>query len=177
MLSLRFCSLACELGALELLPIAHKFFRNHDTFKFLKKVKMKKIKNLWFAMALLFMSTLSCAQQKEFQLSTHILDITEGLPAENVTIKLEKMNTETKAWDYVSEKKTNESGRINEFLPSETNNKGIYKFTFYTKEYFSSKQVETFYPFIEVTFEIKGENHFHVPITLSAYGYSTYRGS
>lgn len=139
--------------------------------------QIKKFKTLWFVIALLFMSTLSFAQQKQYQLSTHILDISEGLPAQNVKIKLEKMNAETKTWDYVSEKQTNDSGRINDFLPSEANNEGIYKFTFYTKDYFSLKNVETFYPFIEVTFEISGENHFHVPITLSAFGYSTYRGS
>jgi 5-hydroxyisourate hydrolase len=63
------------------------------------------------------------------------------------------------------------------YTPSEKENKGIYKLTFYTKEYFSAKNVETFYPFIEVVFEIEGTNHFHVPITLSAFGYSTYRGN
>ena len=136
-----------------------------------------KFKTLWFVIGLLFMSIFSFAQQKQYQLSTHILDVSEGLPAQNVKIKLEKMNAETKTWDYVSEKLTNDSGRINDFLPSEANNEGVYKFTFYTQDYFSSKKVETFYPFIEVAFEISGKNHFHVPITLSAFGYSTYRGS
>jgi len=87
------------------------------------------------------------------------------------------MNSNTKEWEFISEKKTNEKGRINELLPSEKENKGIYKLTFYTKEYFSAKNVEIFYPFIEVVFEIEGTNHFHVPITLSAFGYSTYRGN
>lgn len=126
---------------------------------------------------MLFATSAGFAQQKEFQLSTHILDVSEGLPAEEVTIKLEKMNPETKIWDFVSEKVTSESGRVNDFLPSENDNEGIYRFTFMVEDYFKMKNKETFYPFVEVAFKITGKNHYHVPITLSAFGYSTYRGS
>lgn len=119
----------------------------------------------------------SFAQHKEFQLSTHILDVSAGLPAEGVIIRLEKMNRKTQSWDFVSEKKTSENGRVNDFLPSENDNEGIYRFTFMVEDYFKNKDEETFYPFVEVAFKITGKNHYHVPITLSAFGYSTYRGS
>ncbi|UZJ65512.1 hydroxyisourate hydrolase [Sphingobacterium sp. KU25419] len=55
--------------------------------------------------------------------------------------------------------------------------KGVYKLTFLVADYFKSKQVTSFYPFIEVVFEIKDNKHYHVPITLSPFGYSTYRGN
>jgi 5-hydroxyisourate hydrolase len=56
--------------------------------------------------------------------------------------------------------------------------RGIYKLYFDTKTYFTAKGEKTFYPFIEVVFEIeKPEEHYHVPILLNAYGFSTYRGS
>lgn len=135
------------------------------------------MKHILIALALLFATSGCFAQQKEFQLSTHILDVSAGLPAEGVTIKLEKMNSKTQTWDFVSEKKTSESGRVNDFLPSENNNEGIYRFTFMVEDYFKNKNEETFYPFVEVAFKITGKQHYHVPITLSAYGYSTYRGS
>ncbi len=70
------------------------------------------------------------AQQKEYQLSTHILDISEGIPAENVKIKLEKMNAKTGKWEFISAKRTMKNGRINDFLPLDKENNGTYKFTF-----------------------------------------------
>jgi 5-hydroxyisourate hydrolase len=74
-------------------------------------------------------------------------------------------------------KLTQENGRVNDFLPAVDGNNGLYRFTFYVKEYFKKQNKETFYPFMEVVFEITGNTHYHVPITLSAYGYSTYKGS
>lgn len=119
------------------------------------------------------------AQGKNFQLSTHILDVSKGLPAAGVSIRLEKYNAESKLWIFVDEKKTDSNGRIPDFLPAEkgSTNTGIFKLIYYTNDYFRKDRIESFYPFIEVVFEIKDQNHYHVPITLSAYGYSTYRGS
>ncbi len=119
------------------------------------------------------------AQNKNFQLSTHILDVSKGIPAAGVSIKLEKYNAQSKLWTFVDEKKTDSNGRIPDFLPAEKGNAntGIFKLIYYTNDYFKKDKIESFYPFIEVVFEIKDQNHYHVPITLSAYGYSTYRGS
>lgn len=117
------------------------------------------------------------AQENSYQLSTHILDISKGTPATEVSIKLEKLNDQTNLWSFVNEKKTDENGRIADFLSSEKSNLGIYKLTFLTAEYFKRSNLESFYPFIEVVFQIKDDKHYHVPITLSTFGYSTYRGN
>jgi 5-hydroxyisourate hydrolase len=123
------------------------------------------------------MSIGTSAQKNNFQLSTHILDVSKGVPAPGVKIKLEKYNQQSETWTFVDEKKTDTNGRISDFLPSENGNSGIFKLIYYTKDYFNKNNTETFYPFIEVVFEIRDKNHYHVPITLSPYGYSTYRGS
>lgn len=118
------------------------------------------------------------AQEAKFQLSSHILDITKGEPAPGVKISLSKQD-KAGNWKTVDEKMTDQNGRITDFLKvsKDFNNEGIYKLTYYTAPYFKKMNQNSFYPFIEVVFEINGESHFHVPITLSAYGYSTYRGN
>ncbi len=135
------------------------------------------MKKLFFALLLSAASTLAFAQQKEFQLSSHILDVSKGTPATGVSIKLEKYNEQTKTWIFTDQKITDINGRITDFLTTEKSNIGIYKLTYYTGEYFKRTNTDSFYPFIEVVFQIKDRNHYHVPITLSAYGYSTYRGN
>ncbi|MBB2148171.1 hydroxyisourate hydrolase [Pedobacter gandavensis] len=117
------------------------------------------------------------AQSQKFQLSSHILDISRGLPAQGVLIRLEKQNG-NKQWTFIAENKTNQQGRIQDFLPyGNKGNKGIFKLTYFIEPYFKSLKQNSFYPFIEVVFEIKDDQHYHVPITLSPYGYSTYRGN
>lgn len=133
----------------------------------------KSILTLAFAIIAL----MSIAQNKEYQLSSHILDVSQGKPAPGVTIQLEKLNQKNNKWSVVSKKVTDENGRVPDFLPADKSNLGIYKLTYFTKDYFQKQGTESFYPFIDVVFEIKDENHYHVPITLSAFGYSTYRGN
>nr|WP_314499277.1 hydroxyisourate hydrolase [uncultured Chryseobacterium sp.] len=135
------------------------------------------MKKLIFVMFFALWSTFSLAQNNRYQLSSHILDVSKGMPAAGVQIKLEKYNGQSKTWTFVDEKVTDTNGRISDFLPSEKSNNGIYRLTYYTSEYFKKNNTESFYPFIEVVFQIKDGNHYHVPITLSAYGYSTYRGN
>ncbi|EAI7127801.1 hydroxyisourate hydrolase [Campylobacter coli] len=116
----------------------------------------------------------------EYQLSTHILDINSGQPASNVKVELYNLD-QNRQWVKISEKFTKKNGRIAGFLPYEkTENRsfGVYKLKFYTKDYYISHKVDSFYPFIEVSFELlKDQKHYHIPITLSPFGYSTYRGS
>ncbi|HFF9193504.1 TPA: hydroxyisourate hydrolase [Campylobacter coli] len=116
----------------------------------------------------------------EYQLSTHILDINSGQPASNVKVELYNLD-QNRQWVKISEKFTKKNGRIADFLPYEkTENRsfGVYKLKFYTKDYYISHKVDSFYPFIEVSFELlKDQKHYHIPITLSPFGYSTYRGS
>ncbi|EAI8891307.1 hydroxyisourate hydrolase [Campylobacter coli] len=116
----------------------------------------------------------------EYQLSTHILDINSGQPASNVKVELYNLD-QNRQWVKISEKFTKKNGRIADFLPYEkTENRsfGVYKLKFYTKDYYISYKVDSFYPFVEVSFELlKDQKHYHIPITLSPFGYSTYRGS
>ncbi|EGT3462274.1 hydroxyisourate hydrolase [Campylobacter coli] len=116
----------------------------------------------------------------EYQLSTHILDINSGQPASNVKVELYNLD-QNRQWVKISEKFTKKNGRIADFLPYEkTENRsfGVYKLKFYTKDYYISHKVDSFYPFVEVSFELlKDQKHYHIPITLSPFGYSTYRGS
>ncbi|MGM9511701.1 hydroxyisourate hydrolase [Larkinella sp. GY13] len=135
------------------------------------------MKNLLLTLGLALSTTLAYSQTKTFQLSSHILDISKGMPASGVPIRLEKMDTNKKTWSIIEEKITDANGRISDFLSSESSNEGIYKLTYLTADYFKSQNAQSFYPFIEVVFEIKDGKHYHVPITLSAYGYSTYRGN
>lgn len=120
----------------------------------------------------------AAADQDSYQLSSHILDISTGKPAPNVNVKL-MMQQKGGSWELVNTQKTDDNGRINNFLPNKDNveHDGTYKLIFETSPYFRNQGLESFYPYVEVNFNIKGNNHYHVPITLSAYGYSTYRGS
>lgn len=129
-------------------------------------------------MLMLVFTSLTFAQEAKYQLSSHILDITKGQPAPGVSIRLSKMDSKNN-WVKVDEKVTDQNGRIKDFLKEGkgVNHQGIYKLTYFTKPYFEKLGQETFYPFIEVVFEIKGDSHYHVPITLSPFGYSTYRGN
>jgi 5-hydroxyisourate hydrolase len=126
---------------------------------------------------LLFVANSVFSQEKEFQLSTHILDIATGKPAANVEIHLEKLDDKTNKFVLLQGAKTDKNGRVANFLRKNKPNLGIYKLTFLVNPYFTEQQKESFYPFIEVIFRITDEEHYHVPITLSAYGYSTYRGN
>ncbi len=136
-----------------------------------------KVANFLIVMMLALAST-SFAQEAKYKLSSHILDITQGEPAPDVKISLSKQDKSGK-WVAIDEKKTDKSGRINDFLKESegVDHQGIYKLTYFTKPYFEKLGKTSFYPFIEVVFEIKAQSHYHVPITLSPFGYSTYRGN
>lgn len=122
-------------------------------------------------------SVVSFAQTKSYQLSSHILDISTGQPAPEVLIKLEKLSKDNK-WEAVAEQKTDKNGRVADFLSYENkNNKGVYKLVFETYPYFQRVNLDSFYPFVEVVFSIKDEQHYHVPITISPFGYATYKGN
>ncbi|MEC5396081.1 hydroxyisourate hydrolase [Riemerella anatipestifer] len=136
---------------------------------------MKKVALLFLA----FIAALQFgfAQETRYQLSSHILDITAGKPATGVKITLSKKDKDNK-WIKIDEKSTDDNGRIKDFLKQDgTNNIGVYKLTFHTSSYFETLGQKSFYPFIEVVFELINNEHYHVPITLSPFGYSTYRGN
>ncbi|WP_417857584.1 hydroxyisourate hydrolase [Xanthomarina gelatinilytica] len=134
-------------------------------------------KRAFLLLAFIAIVQFSFAQEANYQLSSHILDITAGKPATGVKITLSKKDKNDN-WKKIDEKKTDENGRIKDFLNQDgANNLGIYKLTFHTSPYFNSLEQKSFYPFSEVVFEINDSEHYHVPITLSPFGYSTYRGN
>lgn len=111
------------------------------------------------------------------QITTHILDTTRGLPAQNVPINLyaQKGND----WEELGGGVTNCDGRLpglladNVKLPA-----GIYRMHFATSAYFEANKEEGFYPYVDIVFELDAKgDHYHIPLLLTAFGYSTYRGS
>lgn len=136
---------------------------------------MKKV--IFLCLVLISSVKFVSAQEATYQLSSHILDVSAGKPAANVKITLSKQE-KNNDWTVVEEKFTDNNGRIKDFLKQDgKSNIGIYKLTFHTNPYFESLGQKSFYPFIEVVFELVDNEHYHVPITLSAFGYSTYSGN
>ncbi len=110
------------------------------------------------------------------QLTTHLLDTSNGKPAEGVTIILYQQHKEE--WKQLTVGVTNADGRIPDLLQKDiVLESGVYKIKFETKEYFDTQGVPTFYPFVEITFTITNSEHYHVPLLLNPFGFSTYRGS
>ncbi len=113
---------------------------------------------------------------KVSQITTHVLDTSIGLPGKNITIRL--MSKQNNMWQTVAQGITNNDGRIPDLLPQEKNLKpDIYKMVFETKPYYDKMNIQTFYPEVEIIFNTFDAAHYHVPLLLNPFGYSTYRGS
>ncbi|EPI9398007.1 hydroxyisourate hydrolase, partial [Shigella flexneri] len=109
-------------------------------------------------------------------LSVHILNQQTGKPAADVTVTLEKKADN--GWLQLNTAKTDKDGRIKALWPEQTATTGDYRVVFKTGDYFKKQNLESFFPEIPVEFHINKVNeHYHVPLLLSQYGYSTYRGS
>ncbi|GAA4746418.1 hydroxyisourate hydrolase [Flavisolibacter ginsenosidimutans] len=109
------------------------------------------------------------------QITTHILDTSKGKPASGVTVVLYSGND---AWAEIARGATNNDGRVTDLLRKDSLlETGIYKLRFETKDYFEKQHIITFYPFVEIVFDVQDNEHYHVPLLLNPFGYSTYRGS
>lgn len=111
-------------------------------------------------------------------LSTHVLDTSLGRPAEGVPVQLE-VSAAADRWQSVGGGVTNADGRVRDFGPKGANlANGTYRLIFDTASYFSKGGRKAFYPEVSIVFELQNPNeHYHVPLLLSPFGYSTYRGS
>jgi len=108
--------------------------------------------------------------------STHVLDITRGRPASGVPVALQKKDDA--GYVHLVSGITDADGRVKELVPEGKLERGTYRITFDTGAYFTAQGVEGFYPEASVVFVIREvDAHYHVPLLLSAFGYSTYRGS
>lgn len=110
------------------------------------------------------------------QVTTHILDTTKGKPAQGVTIIFYSDNNDE--WKELARGITNTDGRIPDLLKKDVLLEyGTYKMRFEVKEYFDKQGIAAFYPFVEIVFAINTKEHYHIPLLLNPFGYSTYRGS
>lgn len=110
-------------------------------------------------------------------ITTHILDLSSGKPAAGVAVRLEHLSGD--AAQLLAEKVTDADGRIRDLLPNTHQlTPGHYRLRFATAAYFKSRHQHSFFPFVEITFETADPMaHHHVPLLISPFGYSTYRGS
>jgi 5-hydroxyisourate hydrolase len=110
-------------------------------------------------------------------LSTHVLDTAAGRPAAGVPVLLER--EEGDGWCEVARAATDADGRVARLLPEGTALvAGMYRLTFYTAAYQAARGGVSFYPHVAVAFTVRdAAQHHHVPLLLSPFGYSTYRGS
>jgi 5-hydroxyisourate hydrolase len=109
-------------------------------------------------------------------ISTHVLDTARGHPAEGVEVVLE--HDASGAWRELGRGITDGDGRVRELLPAGAAlDDGRYRLTFDTGQYFRVVGDAAFYPEVIVVFTVAGGEHHHVPLLLSPFGYSTYRGS
>lgn len=110
-------------------------------------------------------------------LSTHVLDTAIGKPVPGIQIELSSQ--EGDKWPVISCNSTNTDGRVSQLLPGDQPLKeGTYKLKFLTTPYFEAQSKSSFYPYVEIVFYLgKDDAHYHVPLLISGWGYSTYRGS
>lgn len=109
-------------------------------------------------------------------ITTHVLDTSRGRPADGVPVTLARMD-EQGSWASVGSGRTDADGRLRTLL-AVAPAPGTYRLTFDTRTYFEAAHLPVFYPSVAITFATAaGEDHYHVPLLLSPFGYSTYRGS
>jgi 5-hydroxyisourate hydrolase len=110
------------------------------------------------------------------QITTHVLDTSLGRPAAGVAIILEIQKTG--GWQEISKGATDADGRLRHLLEPGGLRAGIYRLTFETGIYFHARKIHGLYPQITIVFEVDdAKEHYHIPLLLGPYGYSTYRGS
>lgn len=110
------------------------------------------------------------------QLTTHVLDTSIGRPGKDIAVKLLQQTGD--GWQGITQGITNVDGRITDLLPAgKLLSPGNYKLVFQTGDYFAANKLKGFYPEVEIQFTIEDESHYHVPLLINPFGYSTYRGS
>lgn len=110
-------------------------------------------------------------------LSVHILNQQTGIPSKDVDVTLEKQ--QSTGWDMLAQGKTDSDGRIKSLYPGDKDMQpGVYRVTFKTGDYFKREKLSSFFPEVPVLFTVTKTNEkLHIPLLLSQYGYSTYKGS
>jgi 5-hydroxyisourate hydrolase len=109
-------------------------------------------------------------------ITTHVLDTSLGRPGSGIRVQLHRKSGED--WKLIGESRTDANGRCADLMADENANTGTYRLLFFSANYFRGRDTETFYSEIPVIFEVgDSDQHYHVPLLISPFGYSTYRGS
>jgi 5-hydroxyisourate hydrolase len=108
-------------------------------------------------------------------ITTHILDVSRGLPAPDVAVRLEQERQGN--WEGVKQATTDADGRARLLNPEDALPMGNYRLSFEVGPYFAAQGVKAFYPSVQIIFTVSDDRHHHVPLLLSPFSYSTYRGS
>ncbi|WP_221584942.1 hydroxyisourate hydrolase [Microbacterium sp. G2-8] len=103
-------------------------------------------------------------------LTTHVLDAAQGAPAPGIRLSLTAVDGTA-----IADGVTDDDGRAG--LGPDVLDPGDYTLRFETRAHFEARGIDAFYPFVTVTFTVSDDRHCHVPILLSPFAYSTYRGS
>ena len=110
-------------------------------------------------------------------ISTHILDTALGRPAAHVGLQLSKLHGEEK-WELIGEGATDADGRCRTLLGEHALEPATYRIRFATAAYFSAQGISSLYPYVAIVFTVTdAAQHYHIPLLLTANGYTTYRGS
>jgi len=110
-------------------------------------------------------------------ITTHVLDVSLGKPAANIAVILETQSSGG-GWSEVARGVTDTDGRLRDWPAAKTLPAGIYRLIFDTKAYFAARKLASLYPQVVIVFEVRdAQEHYHIPLLLSPFGYSTYRGS
>lgn len=108
-------------------------------------------------------------------ITTHVLETAVGRPARGVSVVLERFDGN---FVEIARGKTNDDGRIMDWMPTGKAATGTYRITFDTGTFYTELGQATFYPTVSITFELNApDEHYHVPLLVSPFGFSTYRGS
>jgi 5-hydroxyisourate hydrolase len=108
------------------------------------------------------------------QVTTHVTDTAFGGPAVGVGVTFDRKGDD--GWLELGGGATDIDGRIYSLGPQRLPS-GVYRLTFATGDYFLATERPAFYPEVQITFLVTGTDHYHVPLLLSPFAYSTYRGS
>ena len=109
-------------------------------------------------------------------ITSHVLDVSIGRPAAGVGVVLEVQSVGGQ-WKVLGRGKTDADGRVRDLF-SAALQAGTYRLTFEVAAYFRARNIESFYPEVAVVFVVRDPSqHYHVPLLISPFGYSTYRGS
>ena len=171
-----FIFIVCATGksAMEMLQLLNDRLKNSKEEELLiamgeqQKITLIRLKQL--------LSNADWSKYSASQITTHVLDTSTGIPGKNISIQLKKEKDHK--WITIAQGITNADGRISDLLPASRKlTNGNYQMVFNTGDYFTQNKVKGFYPTVEIQFTVFDQSHYHVPLLINPFGYSTYRGS